>query len=292
MSFEPIWGAIIAWYLFLAGLGGGAFITSAFLGWRHPEAVSMRKVGHLIAPIAVIIGLVLLMFDAEGGLHNPLRFFWLISNPGSVMTLGVYFICVYMPVALAVAVLEILKKRVPKWLTWIGIVAAFAVAAYTGFLLGVVKAYPLWNNAILPILFVVSALSAGLAATSLVGLIVDRERFEQMWLIKKSHVILSAVEMVVLATMLIIVSAGSFEGAASVYSLVAGQYAPAFWGGIVLLGLVAPFLIEGYPVFIAKRVETSTTSMVVSVIGEAGVLVGGFMLRLLVILAALPVLFL
>ena len=64
-------GAIIAWYLFLAGLGGGAFVTSAFLGWRHPEAVSMRKVGHLIAPIAVIVGLVLLMFDAEGGLHNP-----------------------------------------------------------------------------------------------------------------------------------------------------------------------------------------------------------------------------
>ena len=240
----------------------------------------------------VTCGLVMLMLDAEAGLHNPLRFFWLISNPGSVMTLGVYFICVYMPVALAVAVLEILKKRVPKWLTWIGIVAAFAVAAYTGFLLGVVKAYPLWNNAILPILFVVSALSAGLAATSLVGLIVDRERFEQMWLIKKSHVILSAIEMVVLATMLVIVSAGSVEGAASVYSLVAGQYAPAFWGGIVLLGLVAPFLIEGYPVFIAKRVETSTTSMVVSVIGEAGVLVGGFMLRLLVILAALPVLFL
>ena len=67
------------------------------------------------------------------------------------MTLGVYFICVYMPVALAVAVLAILKERVPKWLTWIGIVAEFAVAAYTGFLLGVVKAYPLWNNAILPL---------------------------------------------------------------------------------------------------------------------------------------------
>ena len=47
-----------------------------------------------------------------------------------------------------------------------------------------------------------------------------------------------------------------------------------------------------YPVFIAKRVETSTTSMVVSVIGEAGVLVGGFMLRLLVVLSALPVLYL
>lgn len=287
-----VWGPMIAWYLFLAGASAGAFLTSAFVEAKYPESVKMRVAGRIIAPIFVGIGLLMLMLDAEAGLMNPLRFFWLVSNPGSVMTLGVYFICVYMPVALVVALLEILKKRVPKWLTWIGIVFAFAVAAYTGFLLGVVKAYPLWNNAILPILFVVSALSAGLAATSLVGLIVDRERFEQMWLIKKSHVILSAIEMVVLATMLIIVSAGSYEGAASVFSLVAGQYAPAFWGGIVLLGLVAPFLIEGYPVFIAKRVETSTTSLVVSVIGEAGVLVGGFMLRLLVILAALPVLFL
>ena len=287
-----VWGPMIAWYLFLAGASAGAFLTSAFVEVKYPESVKMRVAGRIIAPIFLGIGLVMLMLDAEAGLHNPLRFFWLIANPGSVMTLGVYFICVFMPVALVSALLEVLKKPVPKWLTWVGIVFAFAVAAYTGFLLGVVKAFPLWNNAVLPILFVVSALSAGLAATSLVGLLVDRERFEQMWLIKKSHDILSAIEMVVLATMLVIVSAGSVEGAASVYSLVAGQYAPAFWGGIVLLGLVAPFIIEGYPVFITKRVETSMTSMVVSVIGEAGVLVGGFMLRLLVVLSALPVLYL
>ena len=287
-----VWGPMIAWYLFLAGASAGAFLTSAFVEVKYPESVKMRVAGRIIAPIFLGIGLVMLMLDAEAGLHNPLRFFWLIANPGSVMTLGVYFICVFMPVALVSALLEVLKKPVPKWLTWVGIVFAFAVAAYTGFLLGVVKAFPLWNNAVLPILFVVSALSAGLAATSLVGLLVDRERFEQMWLIKKSHVILSAIEMVVLATMLVIVSAGSVEGAASVYSLVAGQYAPAVWGGIVLLGLVAPFIVEGYPVFITKRVETSMTSMVVSVIGEAGVLVGGFMLRLLVVLSALPVLYL
>ena len=287
-----VWGPMIAWYLFLAGASAGAFLTSAFVEVKYPESVKMRVAGRIIAPIFLGIGLVMLMLDAEAGLHNPLRFFWLIANPGSVMTLGVYFICVFMPVALVSALLEVLKKPVPKWLTWVGIVFAFAVAAYTGFLLGVVKAFPLWNNAVLPILFVVSALSAGLAATSLVGLLVDRERFEHMWLIKKSHVILSAIEMVVLFTMLVIVSAGSFEGAASVSSLIAGQYAPAFWGGIVILGLVAPFCIEGYPVFIAKRVETSTTSLVVSLIGEAGVLVGGFLLRLLVILAALPVLFL
>lgn len=287
-----VWGPLIAWYLFLAGASAGAFLTAAFVEAKYPDSTKMRIAGRIIAPIFLGIGLIMLMIDAEAGLHNPLRFVYLVMNPGSVMTLGVYFICVFMPVALAAALLEVLKKPVPKWLTWIGVAAAFAVAAYTGFLLGVVKAYPLWNNAVLPILFVVSALSAGLAATSLVGLIVDRERFEQMWLVKKSHVILSVVEIVVLATMLVIVSAGSYEGAASVQSLVAGPYAPAFWGGIVLLGLVAPLLIEGYPVFIAKRVETSTTSLAVSVVGEAGVLVGGFLLRLLVILAALPVMYL
>lgn len=287
-----VWGPLIAWYLFLAGASAGAFLTAAFVEAKYPDSVKMRVAGRIIAPAFIAIGLVMLMVDAEAGLMNPLRFFYLIANPGSVMTLGVYFICIYMPVALASAVLEIMKKRVPKWLTWIGIVFAFAVAAYTGFLLGVVKAYPLWNNAVLPLLFVVSALSAGLAATSLVGLVVDRERFEQMWLVKKSHVILSVVELIVLFSMLVIVSSGSFEGAASVHTLVAGQYAPAFWAGIVLLGLVVPFIIEGYPVFITKRVETSTTSMVVSVIGEAGVLVGGFLLRLLVIMAALPVAFL
>ena len=71
MTFEPIWSGIIACYLFLGGLGGGAFATSAFLAWRHPEAVNMRKIGHIIAPIVVIIGLVLLMFDAKAGLVQP-----------------------------------------------------------------------------------------------------------------------------------------------------------------------------------------------------------------------------
>ena len=89
MSFEPVWGAPIAWYLFLAGLGGGAFITSAFLRWKHPEAHGMRFAGHIIAPVVVIIGLFLLMFDAEAGLHNPLRFALLLHNPCSVMTWGV-----------------------------------------------------------------------------------------------------------------------------------------------------------------------------------------------------------
>lgn len=287
-----VWGSMIAWYLFLAGASAGAFLTSAFVEAKYPDSVKMRVAGRIISPIFLGIGLLMLMLDAEAGLHNPLRFFYLIMNPASVMTLGVYFICVFMPVSIAAALLEVLRRPVPKWLTWTGIVSAFCVAAYTGFLLGVVSAYPLWNNAILPVLFVVSALSAGLAATSLVGLITDRERFEQMVAHQEEPRDSVGYRDGGACNHAHHRELGSPEGAASVASLVSGQYAPMFWGGLVLLGLVAPFAIEGYPVFVTRKVETSTTSMVVSVIGEGGVLVGGFMLRLLVILAALPVLYL
>ncbi len=106
MSFEPVWGAPIAWYLFLAGLGGGAFITSAFLRWKHPEAHGMRFAGHIIAPVVVIIGLFLLMFDAEAGLHNPLRFALLLHNPCSVMTWGVVFLAAFVIIALVTLLLD------------------------------------------------------------------------------------------------------------------------------------------------------------------------------------------
>ena len=122
-----VWGPMIAWYLFLAGASAGAFLTSAFVEVKYPESVKMRVAGRIIAPIFLGIGLVMLMLDAEAGLHNPLRLFWLIANPGSVMTLGVYFICVFMPVALVSALLEVLKKPVPKWLTWVGIVFALSL---------------------------------------------------------------------------------------------------------------------------------------------------------------------
>ena len=284
-----VWGPMIAWYLFLAGASAGAFLTSAFVEVKYPESVKMRVAGRIIAPIFLGIGLVMLMLDAEAGLHNPLRFFWLISNPGSVMTLGVYFICVYMPVALAVAVLEILKKRVPKWLTWIGIVFAFAVAAYTGFLLGVVKAFPLWNNALLPILFLVSAMSTGAASVLLIGIFRHADEFNRVGVLKKFHFCLPVIELVLIAALMFITCTNSTAGWNSVMSLLVGGYAPLFWIGLVLIGLVLPTALETWLLFFSpKEFEESRKAHWISAASDAGVLVGGFLLRYLVVVAALP----
>jgi len=284
-----VWGPLIAWYLFLAGAAAGAYLTASFVGRRHSQATLMRRAGRIMAPILLGIGLLMLMIDAEAGLHHPLRFLGLFANPGSVMTLGVYIICVFLPVSLIAAIMELAKKRVPAWLDAIGIVTAFGLAAYTGFLLGVSKGFPLWNNAALPILFVLSALSSGLALTSLFGLFGDRARYGQMLDLKKVHLVLVAMELAVLAIMLVIVSSAGIAGAASVAMIVSGSLAPAFWIGIVGFGLVIPLCIEVATVLCRKHPSSEGAAVALDFVGQAGVVVGGFLLRYVVITAAVIV---
>ncbi len=290
MTFEPIWNSLIAWYLFLAGMGGGAFITSAFLHWRHPHAVTMRKIGHVIAPVAVAIGLVLLMFDAEGGLHNPLRFALLLHNPFSVMTWGVVFLAGFMVVSIIVLALDILKKGVPRWLELVGAAFGLCVGMYTGALLGVVKTFPLWNTALLPVLFLVSAMSAGAASVLLTAIFKHPEEFNRAGVLKKFHFCLPIIELVLVAALLFVTMYNSTAGFESVWSLVAGKWAPLFWIGLVAVGLVLPTVLECRLLFFSsKEFEESRTAHYISAASDAAVLVGGFLLRFLVVMAALPI---
>lgn len=290
MMYEPIWSGIIACYLFLGGLGGGAFATSAFLAWRHPEAVNMRKIGHFIAPVVVIIGLFLLMFDATAGLHNPLRFALLLSNFGSVMTWGVVILAAFTVVALVALVLDILKRKVPMWLEIAGAVLGICVAIYTGCLLGVCKTFPLWNNALLPILFLVSAMSAGAASVLLVAVVKHADEFNRVGVLKKFHFCLPIIELMLVASLLFITSFNSPAGFESVMNLVVGEYALPFWLGLVVIGLIMPTALETWLLFFtAKEFEESRKAHWISFVSDVGVLVGGFLLRLLIVAAAVPV---
>ena len=290
MSFEPVWGAPIAWYLFLAGLGGGAFIASAFLRFKHPEAEGMRFAGHIIAPAVVIVGLFLLMFDAEAGLHNPLRFALLLHNPFSVMTWGVVFLAAFVLIALVALLLDCLKKRVPAWLEIAGVVFAVCVGAYTGALLGVCRTFPLWNNALLPVLFLVSAVSTGMSSVLLVGALKFPEEFDEAGVLKKFHYVFPIVEIVLVASLCFITSYNSVAGAQSVASLVCGSWAPVFWLGFIVVGLAAPSAVETWLLFIAKPAfEETPPAHYIGAAADAGVLIGGFLLRFLIVMAAVPV---
>ncbi|MCI8469001.1 MAG: polysulfide reductase NrfD [Eggerthellaceae bacterium] len=290
MTFEPIWGSIIAWYLFLAGLGGGAYVSAAIIRWRHPEAVHAIRYGRVIAPVVVIIGLCLLMLDATAGFHHPLRFALLLTNFGSVMTWGVVFLGAFTVLSLIGAGLDLAKRNVPMWLDIVAAVFGVCVAVYTGCLLGVCKTFPLWNNALLPILFLVSAMSTGMAAVLCVTILRAPAEFDRLVAFKKLHYVFPIVEIVLVAALLFVTAfSASPSGLESVMKLVAGDCALAFWFLFILVGLVLPTAVETWLLFLSsKEFEESRSAHMIGLASDVGVLVGGFVLRLLVLIAAMP----
>ncbi|MCM3123222.1 MULTISPECIES: NrfD/PsrC family molybdoenzyme membrane anchor subunit [unclassified Mesobacillus] len=297
-----VWGTIIAAYLFLAGLSAGAFLTSSYAARKYPAAVAVRFAGRLISPILMGIGLLLLIVDAEAGLKDPLRFIYLFTNFNSVMTIGTYFISFFMMAAAYMAVMELLKKETNKIIEYVGMVFAVATAIYTGFLIGVIGAVPLWNTAILPILFVVSAFSTGIAGTMLAASIMDKKVIHHVMSIKKIHLSLLIAEVFLIFTMFLITSSTNESAAQSVSMLLTGEYSTIFWVGLIAIGLIVPIIIEGLELFNFKKLNTSraglevaaggTSGIAATLITESAVLTGGFILRYLLLAAAVPVIFL
>lgn len=288
MTYGIIWGLPIALYLFLAGLGGGAYLTSTFMHHVYPDAAKTRRLGHYIAFLTVLVGLALLMIDAQGGLFHPWRFALLLHNFGSVMVWGVVFLAVFLIISFIVCVIDLTKHQVPEWLDVIGAIFGFCVTAYTGVLLGVVHAMPLWNNPVLPLLFIVSAISTGAASVMLAGLIGARGEVTEVPTFKKVHFWFPVAEAVLVLAMLFIVNSNGNVGHASVMQLVAGAYAPEFWILFVILGLVIPILIEGTELF-SKKHPAWVGSPTIGMASEVCVLIGGLFLRILIIYAAIPI---
>lgn len=275
---------MIAWYLFLAGASAGAFVAAAYIGRKHPTAHKIAFAGRIAALVALAVGLLMLMMDAEAGFANPARFFLLLTNPASVMTIGVYIIGCYMVVLIASLVIDITRHAQPLALAVVGCVLALCLAAYTGFLLGAAVPFPLWSNAALPVLFVLSGGSAGLAAVMILGRIINGSEMAAMGELDRAGIALPLLELFVLFCMLAIVGSNTAAGAASVDSMLSGAYAPLFWGGLVAVGLVLPLALEAF------SAKTRSHNAAVGLVANAGVLVGSFSLRYLVVMAAVATL--
>ena len=294
-----IWGPILAGYLFLAGLSAGAYAIAALANFKNPEATRKFQLGgRLIAPATVIVGLLLLVFDAEAGVHNPLRFFFLFTNWGSVMTWGSAILSIYTLVACISALLALLKKPIAKVLDYIGIFLAFCTAAYTGVLIGVVETYPLWNTSLLPALFVVSGFSTGISITFLAASFLAPQEAQKLVCFKKLHFALPVIEIFLIAVFLYIAWHGSSAGADSVNAILTGNFAALFWGGLIVVGLVVPIVLELVGISLVKKhgIDSPITHgrgmIVAEILGCVCTLAGGFILRYLILMAAVPAQFL
>ncbi|WP_270297549.1 NrfD/PsrC family molybdoenzyme membrane anchor subunit [Eggerthella sinensis] len=254
-----VWDGFVACYLFLAGLGAGAFVLGVLTNGAKKPAGRMKKIAFVIALVAVAVGTLVLVFDAKAGLGNPMRFFLLVMNLSSVMSWGVIILSAFLIVVFVDLVLLLVKKKTPKALDAVGLVLSVCVAAYTGVLLGDAGvAFPLWNMAVLPILFVVSAASTGFAAVLAVTHLAAPDEAASLPFLAKTGLVLPVLELVLVAVLLAVtasVQGSAAEAAAgSVGALVSGggfggrfgerRLRRAVLGGFVGIGLVLPFCLE------------------------------------------------
>ncbi len=303
---QTTWGWLIVIYLFLGGLGAGSYLNAslAYKGYfngREKLGATFHKIGFWVAPIAVMIGTVLLVFDlAPSAAFNPLMLIQLFSRPVSMMSVGVYLLSLFVVVSIVTLVLVAKKKTLNDGLLLFGSVLAFGVMCYTGLLLYVVSAIPLWATLWLPALFTLSAFSTGMSINALPVL------FGGSHLTRKTygiHSIVIALEVVSLA-FLSVHALGSAAGQASLTKIMFGELAVAFWVGFVVLGLAVPLLSSMKSCFSAAGSKGDAvaseeahggkglaigSSLALPIAGEVLVLVGGLILRVIVVFGAVSI---
>lgn len=122
---------------------------------------------------------------------------------------------------------------------WINAILGLAATAYSGFLLTQAVGVPLWNTAILPVLWIFSGASCALGLVEvLVGMgKLDHDKLS--WLNSTAHATHIGEALVIFAFVTVAFT-GSPAASAGAHSLVSGGNAMIFWLGAVLLGLVLP----------------------------------------------------
>jgi formate-dependent nitrite reductase membrane component NrfD len=184
-----VWDWRVAIYLFLGGLSGGLMTMSAINYLRPSRKGALQSLCcwqiPVMAPILLSIGLFFLWLDLERKLHGHL--FYMTFKPLSPMSWGAWIVLIIFPLMIAYALAalpdevkagikqDIIKKGADFFqphllkLAKLNIVFGVLLSIYTGVLLSTFVARPLWNSAILPLLFLASGMSTGAAVMIIVA---------------------------------------------------------------------------------------------------------------------------
>ena len=276
-----VWGLPVALDLFFAGLGAGLFLVAVMADLCGGERYrGVRRVGGILAPWPVLLGVLLLVVD----LGNPLRFWEFVLKsdlslpllnyiPSSVMSTGTWLLVIFSILSLCYCVLSLVRwpfagdEKIRRAVGVVGLPFGLLVAIYTGVLISGTS-IALWNTAMLPVLFVSSALLAGLAAIifwlslrPVVGLVPSDESAIST-LVKGQ----AGLSVVVLVLSLIYMGVVSGVEGGTVHLL-----SPLWWIFVVILGLAVP-LVFG---LVRSKVKVALATPAVAAL----VVIGAFFLR-------------
>ena len=305
---QNIWGWQPALYLFLGGMGAGAFIAAMVVYFKEGGAKRTTVFASIAAAVVCLAaGLLLLLSE----LITPLRgmMMWQsFSNFGSWMTFGAWIVFAALVVFSAEAVcvgertvalisrraagFEAAAPKAARVLGIVGCVLGFCVAVYTGILLMSAPGVPLWNTVLIPCLFTVSALDTGVALVEVIAFANRKKEelgAETTRILQYSVIALVVLELVVIAALLVSMSGAPVEespvaavASASAALIVSGELAVPFWLLVIVVGLAAPLAAAAM-----AALGKSGKSHGIAAAGAVGAMIGGCALRFIIVLAGL-----
>ena len=288
-SVPPDWGWLIVFYFFFGGLAGGCYFLAALIDLLgRPEDRPLARLGYYIAFPCVLVSGLLLTLD----LTRPLRFWHMLIESNtyrpmfklwSPMSIGSWALLIFGIFTLISFLAALVEDDRLAWpagrrvrppgalgavIAAIGGFVGFYVAGYTGVLLAVTNR-PIWSDTpLLGMLFVVSAASISAA---LMLLLAHRSQWTMPGLLALHRMDAWVVALEFIVLIAVMISLGPvFRAWLSAWGLL-------LFFGVIVIGMLIPLALYWRRQWLGDLNLTTAA---------ASVLVGGFILRLVIVFSA------
>ncbi len=270
---EPPLGIPIAVYFYLTGLSAGSFIISTLaygFGMKHFKPLG--KIGVVLATLLLAIAPFALIYD----LGQRPRFWHLFPylNFQSPITWGSFLLTIY-PLNCLIYAWFMFRGDAKKTKIFglIGIPLAISVHGYTGFILALSKARALWNTALMPTLFLISAMVSGIAMM-LIAYVIQARFFSKEKKVDPSLVgtlgtmlvALIGVDLFLILSDLLVLLSADTEAREVALLILTLDFSPVFLGVEILLGSFVPLFLLLFPP-LRQRVAPKVLAALLVMIG-------------------------
>ncbi|MFN3805015.1 MAG: NrfD/PsrC family molybdoenzyme membrane anchor subunit [Pyrobaculum sp.] len=279
-AFQHIWDPLlIGPFLWFAGIAGMTSVAYVLLKWLGVE--ERRRELSIVIFISYILATAFVVAD----LARPWNVVNAITASISAGTFGITRSwmavgIVLLFVGILLSLLMVLRNVGVKTLRildgrWFDVIVAFigiGVTVYSGFLIAAAPGIPFWNTALLPLLWIISASVCALAVVKLFVHSLAPQVVARFGISLDIAKILALLAFISTA-----LYGGSKAAQISAYALTYGQFAPTFWGGVMLIGVLIPLAI--YAATLKRDVRT------LGIVAAVLALVGALILRIVVLQA-------
>lgn len=258
-------GELAVFYLFLGGAGAGALVVGALLDIalvKEPFGKAFHEAGPSSNPLSrivsygllagllcLVVGALSLMFD----LGRIDRVITLFTSPSvSLLTLGAFALAVlalcaaFLVLARFVYVPEVDRSLVVI-VEIVAVVFGLVVMVYTGLLLQGTGGVAFWKSPVLPVLFLLSSISSGMALLFVVAFFADWDgrTLRTLRLLARIDAGIIVCEALCALVFVLLANTNDHPGVMeSLRILFQGEASLVWWVGFVLCGMTAPLMIE------------------------------------------------